>query len=630
MTPPTSSPPYQQQQQQQNNKAQAAATARPSILKVSLSSIFVVALIFIHTSILLPSVSSYFDITIPHFPSIFSPPRKISVSKPLSTTNEPHTDQHTQQQQQHQQQCIVMTHAKAPLLRVFPFNSRTFCRSSTPLCVSHDALYGFNTPSTTTCHTTTSSLRHRLQRPMNCSALHQSVVCTHGFFPTPTESHCPSTQAAIPPFSESSQTWHNATAVVIPAYPHQGNIFHFTFVIATAFHLGREQIIHTNSPRHLLLIFRGHNPYQLNNWQSWVTEALQSHLAQSGITSSIHALTDGPLRYTTDLHQLQNKHRRQNKHDHNKMVCARAGGVLMGPRDNVNLWAFPTAHGTPAHHRRHTRNYNASSIFGKGDKVISATPSQSILDRLRLDKSLHIPAESLRLRGAVYSAAKISTSTSTLTATSSTMPRTLKSSLPPLTLSYARRNVGKDPAPGQIASPTRRLSDADEDFLISLLTRLSLKHGFSYSTLQFSNDSPMYLQVSSFVNSGIVIGLHGANLLNSMFMYPLSALIEVTPLGLPCYAAGGNAGLVSWIVRPSRSATPVESSCPTWLFRCWKSPVERRVLLEDDAVREELEATLLETIMYIKEIRNRFDKLGYIPLILHERSASYVVDWDNT
>lgn len=52
-------------------------------------------------------------------------------------------------------------------------------------------------------------------------------------------------------------------------------------------------------------------------------------------------------------------------------------------------------------------------------------------------------------------------------------------------------------------------------------------------------------QVTSLANVGIAIGIHGANLVNTIFMPPLSVLIEMFPYGFKhlMYGNGGNAGL---------------------------------------------------------------------------------------
>lgn len=75
--------------------------------------------------------------------------------------------------------------------------------------------------------------------------------------------------------------------------------------------------------------------------------------------------------------------------------------------------------------------------------------------------------------------------------------------------------------------------------------------------LQESNTS-FSEQVDMYKKSGIVVGIHGANLVNVMFMHAFSALVELANDNTVCYIRGMNSGLAYWHYVPRRVATVEE------------------------------------------------------------------------
>lgn len=83
--------------------------------------------------------------------------------------------------------------------------------------------------------------------------------------------------------------------------------------------------------------------------------------------------------------------------------------------------------------------------------------------------------------------------------------------------------------------------------IINYIQKKANNFGYRFEVVDFRNMnfSEQYRTVRS---ASIAIGIHGANLVNTMFMPPLSALIEIFPFGFdqkhePMYRNGGNSGL---------------------------------------------------------------------------------------
>jgi hypothetical protein len=80
--------------------------------------------------------------------------------------------------------------------------------------------------------------------------------------------------------------------------------------------------------------------------------------------------------------------------------------------------------------------------------------------------------------------------------------------------------------------------------LFEMLKDAAAKRGFRFEVVSFERMT-FAEQVQSIEDAGVVIGVHGANLVNSMFMPPLSVLFELFPFKFThgMYEQGGAAGL---------------------------------------------------------------------------------------
>lgn len=472
--------------------------------------------------------------------------------------------------------------------------------------------------------------------------------------------------AASTTMTSVNRTYLNSstTMIVIPAYPHLGNIFHFSFVAATsAFlavtHADREQYLQqpvstggentAQYPRHVSFVFRGHIPWRLGKWQTWVMQAMTRRLQMVGMQSDIYALGQNDV----------DDQKKEKPASVSPAFCAQRA-IIMGPRYTVNLWPFPTGvqvryiditnkHILIHNHENDIKPKSASAFASSSSTTIASTlvleqrksdmliltPTSSAVkfSAQALSPQPNSPVESLAFRVASYNHANLSTYIPrVLVHGIYSAPTETWADLPPLVLGYARRNTEavRDPAPGHYVTggPIRRLSDADEAWLISMLGNETRQAGMEFRVIETTRNMPMQEQVSIFHGTGVVVGLHGANLVNAMFMPPFSALVEISPINMPCYNGGMNSGLVAWRVITNRVASPEESACPPWHVRCKTDRLERRVLVDEQDVRARVEYAVRQAIAHVRILRQRFGKYEAVPIRLKQDAATYFIAWD--
>lgn len=94
------------------------------------------------------------------------------------------------------------------------------------------------------------------------------------------------------------------------------------------------------------------------------------------------------------------------------------------------------------------------------------------------------------------------------------------------------------------AGERRKIAESAKERLLTELEEAAKKRSFDFRVVSF-DDMAFKEQVASIESAGIAIGVHGANLVNTMFMPPLSALIELFPFQFHhgMYEEGGKAGL---------------------------------------------------------------------------------------
>lgn len=278
-----------------------------------------------------------------------------------------------------------------------------------------------------------------------------------------------------------------------------------------------------------------------------------------------------------------------NETNDNPLTCARSA-VLLGRRGTVNLWPFA----------------NGSAVSERGDAV----PREAVLMRRAVYDEFGI-ASRLPME---MPAAEMSTTTR----------RTFD--LPPLVMLYARRNGRKDPVEGQaIRGTTRRFSDADERWVRQMLREEGSKAGVVVRETQVRGTEGFGGQVRTFEQAGLVVGIHGANLMNAMFARPFSGLVEIFPGGavLKCYIAGANSGLAYW-KHEAEKASEEESHCGPWHRDCVGFFRQRRVKIDGERHRTEIRETVRKGLQHLRDLHARYP--GGIPVRYERGEDRFVIE----
>jgi hypothetical protein len=140
-----------------------------------------------------------------------------------------------------------------------------------------------------------------------------------------------------------------------------------------------------------------------------------------------------------------------------------------------------------------------------------------------------IPHDSLWFRGVAYRAFGLSEVAEFKDGSFTSIP------VPPRRIAWLQRSP----------LSRRRFSSQSEAWFDATLERLARQHGFDLRRVHFARGSSLGVQASLVRDVGLAVGIHGANLVNTIFMPPAAALFEVFPFRYVryYYAAGANSGL---------------------------------------------------------------------------------------
>lgn len=508
-------------------------------------------------------------------------------------------------------QRTLVTQSDKPSWEKYPYNSRTFCLTSAmcmrpPTSPDHPgALYFAAARAPTECLAVGPSLEHAVNTSADCRTVQQLVYSAHGSFPSD-DPERPLPPAILPLSAltdgqRQSAVWLPAVAVVIPAYPHHFNIFHYAFAVAQAMHVttalpgllagwaatagGQESEPPARLP--VTLVFRGQLPSTLGVWQKQVvTELLLPRLRDAGvhvrqITSfNDTAKMDVSRSYTAVSARSQ------------RVTCARAS-VLMGQRSDVFTWPFASG-------RAHVSTHG-----------------------------MRVPIEALSFRAFAYRAAGVRArlSRARLARGAARAASALVVDLPPRVVGYARRNREGDAVDGRMQlGTTRRFSDADERWFVTMLREEAHAVRMRAVTVQTGEHVRVRAQIRAYAGVGVMVGIHGANLVNTAFMMPFGALVEIANVQFRCYRAGMNGGLWFGSHKPARVASREESACVD--NPCAGDANHRRVLVEGDD-RRALRRLVRQGIAHVDALHRRFGKVGGIPVVYDDALAEYSIDWRN-
>lgn len=441
------------------------------------------------------------------------------------------------------------------------------------------------------------SLVHAVKSSADCATLQKLLYSAHSSFPSddPEGPHSPTILplSALADGQRQSATWLPGVAVVIPAYPHHYNIFHYGFSIAQTMHFatvlphllaawrGGPDGGQKPKPRaHLqvTLLFRGQLPTAFGVWQQQLgSQVLLPRFRQAGLdVLQILSFNDTAKMDVSRSYASVNATAQG-------VTCARMA-VLMGKRSDVFLWPFSRAQ---------------TDIATNGTRV---------------------PIEALSFRSFAYGVASVPTGLSRAVLARGAMQAVgrLVVDLQPRVVGYERRNREGDATEGVPAQKgsKRRFSGADERWFVSMLREKALAAGMRFVTVQMGENMQLRWQISAYADVGVIAGIPGANLVNTAFMKLFGALVEVANVPFRCYRGSMNSGLWFATYKPMRVASKEESACED--EPCASDLNHRRVLVDGGEDRRPLRRLVREGIRHVDGLHRRFGSLGGIPVVYDE------------
>lgn len=518
---------------------------------------------------------------------------------------------------------VVGSHAKSH--QVFPFNARTMCMlrtvcitprsNSTPHSILHLEPYVTEDNATCTSVTTDFSPIGSTENPETCATLWHMTRCAHGHHVRTNDNtsiECPRTQSL---YDASQQAhWLSGLTIIFPPYKYFSNIYHFSQAFLPAMHMtaSLEKIFqtwrHSSPPQQLNLVFRSGFPQNYGVWQEALAKALiNTRLRHLGYDVSINT-THEDDHFNAELGLYDPLSIREG------LPFCTHSAVLLGPLPSDTEWAF------------------------MGGRAVDEWPFIKENGSVAYSSNGTVPVEAIVMRKAVYKFASIDTIISDELLSirdGSDAPSETLLDLPPRRLVYSRRNKQRDPKPGGFIQKgtTRRFSDPDEEWFIGMLYYNAQKLNFSVGVAETPEGTRFGTQVKMYRKGGVIVGIHGANLMNAMFAPAFSVLVEIAAHQLRCYIRGGNAGLGYISYKPVKDASVEESFCPPASDRwgagllCHSRKNFRRVMIDDARDRKALAAVLIHAMEYVNKLHAKFGHLGGVPVRLDSGSTEYVIDW---
>ncbi|CDF34943.1 unnamed protein product [Chondrus crispus] len=464
---------------------------------------------------------------------------------------------------------------------LWQFSTRSLCLSSS-ICLNAGypggALYHASSLSSTKCHVDNQdfsatnvkwpSLLNSTQH--TCSDFQYGFVyCAHGTDLRRALPVCPK----VRPLSISvlqTARWYEDISILIPDYAYSRNMYHFANpvldLVRVVEHLevlldrwGKENVrgpgglpyfkSRTARVKQLRLFFQGSKSIPLaHRWKrEFMLMLIQDRMEQRGLNVTLYFLPDID--------------------DQSGHLCFR-NALIMGRRGHYDVWPFPNSTEVP------------------------------------LD-GFSVPEEAVSLKRTVYKNLDIRTR---LPSAHHQQAKTAVSEVPPLTVAYAKRE-GKPSSDGHYkAGAMRKFFDDDEKWFADMLKNETDAAGAKLVVISASSAQNLTTQVKDIFQAGFIVGIHGANLVNSMFMLPFGVLMEIFPNSVDhkCYMAGSNSGLKYLSFEASEQAGVVESGCYYKDSFCKSDPRQRRVKLGAIADRTMVRELFKEGIQHLLQLRRRF------------------------
>lgn len=450
-----------------------------------------------------------------------------------------------------------------------------------------------------------------------CDKIWRGTRCAHGHY-TQQSGDAPPSCADVRPLSEASYKaeWFPGLSIILPSYRYLHSHFHFAQAILPAV-----QVIASfektfklwdgrSFSRDINLILRGGFPDDFGAWQQSFMDALiYFRLKKLGFSTTVLST------FEDDWFQMDAGTFWLGEPRKGVPFCTHSS-VLLGDIQDLTAWPYA------------------------GGLVADSWPFKMANGSLSYGTNGSVPVESIVIRKAVYeyNAAKTIIPDDVLGVTDgSDAPSYLLLDMPPRLILYSRRNQGQDAHQGDHSRKRtpRRFSDADEKWLLDMIRSTAKASNFSVDISYPSTFDKFGDRVHKHCKAGVVIGIHGENLVDSMFAPAFSVLLEIAAHQLRNYIGGGNAGLAFMSYKPVKEATVEQSSCLSSTkstdstLHCHEKQ-NRRIMIDDPSDRTSLAAALKHAVDYVENLHANFGHLDGIPVKLDTQSNRYVIDWSAT
>ncbi|KAI0558177.1 hypothetical protein FGB62_229g06 [Gracilaria domingensis] len=445
---------------------------------------------------------------------------------------------------------------------LWQFSSRSLCLSSN-VCFDPnspgDMLYHSSDLSRTRCYVHDSDFkRTSVEFPdvailnatqHTCQSFqHQFINCAHGTGLKRAMPVCPKLEKTSH-VVEDSVRWLDHLSIVVPDYAFSKNIYHYLnpiadlartvesiphFVSQGSFRSANMNSLHgLGEAKDLNIIFHGLRRVPLAHlWKQQLLElVIRQRILKIGVNVNLYFMEDFRTRHSN--------------------VCLR-NAVLLGRRGHYNVWPFPNKTEVPLH-------------------------------------GFSVPLDAVRFKRSVYDGLGID----------ARLPQVLKpvgihsvSEPPPFSIGYAKRD-GRLGSDGYYrGGAMRKFFEADEEWFVAMLRNETQASGAELIIIPPKRRESLKEQVTDVIRVGFLIGIHGANLVNAIFMHPFGVLMEILPKNATeeCYIAGANSGLKYLRMECSKEV----------------DPRQRGVDISTRKDRKRIRLLVKQGMEHLKSIRSRF------------------------
>lgn len=427
-----------------------------------------------------------------------------------------------------------------------------------------------------------------IERDFSSCAIFQrrNIICMHGDGLSTGEAVCPRLVDQVDPHALPNTRWIEHFTVLVPSYPYPRNIFHFANVASS------------------IPYFVDHLPQMVNLWGASQVRSAENGMYFGYMPVSVKQVTifmqipEAPIQYGTwqrDLLEAMVKYRLRarginvtleflssNPNTRHEHLCLR-NALVLGKGGHVNFWPFP----------------NTTELNMDGHSI---------------------PADAVKFKRAVYEAMDVP----------ARLPMGNRgiSELPPLVVGYAKRVTQEANLTNNALGPgaVRRFNADDEEWFGDMLRNETGRVGVKLSVFTPSGKETLKEQVTNIVKIGFIVGIHGANLVNSIFIHPFGALLEILPAQAQskCYLGGMNTGMAYYRHESTEYATAEESGCPLDATACFSQRRYRMVKLGSKVDRDAVRRYVQDGLRHLIELHKRYP-YG-IPVKYNAQTISYDID----